>query len=368
MQSCRKGIRESRMLGAMRRRIWARITAQGKTIANLLSLAIAAAFLAGCATNHDIFTPASDNASRVTNLTVAIFWIAAFVFVAVEALLLYTIIRYRRRPGQGMPKQITGNVPLEVGWTAFPAIVLAVVFALTLRTLGAIVYDPPNQLQPANNDPAKAVHIRVIGHQWWWEYQYPDLKIITANEMHVPVGATVFLDVESSDVIHSFWIPTLGPKMDAIPGQVNKTWFSSTKAGKFFGQCSEYCGQQHAMMREVVIAEPLDQFNAWVKDQQQPIPANLTGAAQMGQTTFGDMPCGSCHAIAGTKWQGKVGPDLTHFASRSTFAGASFDNTKGNLTMWLLDPQAMKPGNHMPNLGTVPAAVSDLVAFLESLK
>lgn len=353
----------------MRRNGWARITAQHKTFTRLLSLILASAVLAACATNHDILTPASDNASRVADLSVAIFWIAVFVFVAVEALLVFTIIRYRRRAGnEGIPKQIAGNVPLEAGWTAFPAIVLAVVFFLTIRTLGAISYNPPNLIQQTNNDPAKVVHIRVIGHQWFWEYQYPDFKIDTANELHIPVGATVYLDLESVDVIHSFWIPELGPKMDAIPGQINHMWFTTTKAGQYFGQCSEYCGVQHANMHELVIAEPLDQFNAWVKDQQQPIPSNLSGAAQMGETTFADMPCGACHTIDGTKWQGKVGPNLTHFASRSTFAGATFDNTAGNLTEWLTDPQAMKPGNKMPNLGTVPSAVSDLVAFLESLK
>src|SRR5512133_939481 len=352
----------SRLLGAFRRNFW------GKKVLPVLAVVLASTVLEGCATNHDILTPASDNAARVTDLSIAIFWIAAVVFVVVEGLLIYTIIRYKGRPGRGIPKQIAGNTPLEVGWTAFPSVVLAIVFVLTLRTLSSIVYNPPNPLQPANNNPANAVHIRVIGHQWWWEFQYPDYKITTANEMHVPVGATIFLDIESNDVIHSFWIPALGPKIDGIPGQVNKTWFTTTKAGTYQGQCSEYCGAEHAMMHELVVAEPLDQFNAWVKEQQQPIPDNLTSDAQQGERTFMAMPCGTCHTIDGTSAQGKVGPNLTHLASRSVLAGATYENNTSNLTQWLTNPQDLKPGNHMPNLLTPPSAVNELVAFLQSLK
>ncbi len=320
--------------------------------------------LTGCAGAPSILQPASENAGTIANLIWVILGIATFVFVVVEALLIYAIVRYRRRPNSELPKQIEGNVPLEIGWTAFPAIVLAIVFALTLGTLTRL--DTPPAVQ-AGAGSTQAVHVVVIGHQWWWEFQYPDLGITTANELHVPVGTTLFLDLELGDVIHSFWVPELGSKMDAIPGRVNHTWYKLTKTGDYYGQCAEFCGVEHAMMHIKVVVETPDQYQAWVKDQQQPVPT-LSGAAAQGEKEFLSMPCQACHTINGTKAQGKVGPNLTHFASRSTFAGASFDNTPQNVQQWLHNPQQMKPGNQMPNLGLTNDQVNNLVQFLESLK
>jgi cytochrome c oxidase subunit II len=319
----------------------------------------------GCTGTTSMLNPASVNATQVSNLTWTILAIAAFVFVVVEALLLFASFRYRRRAGMGLPRQVTGNVPLEFGWTAFPAVVLAVIFALTLGTLNSLNTPPPYPTGTPN--PNQALHITVIGHQWWWEFQYPDLGITTATEMHVPVGATVYLDVETADVIHSFWIPEIGGKIDALPGHVNHIWYHVTKAERLDGQCAEFCGVEHALMRMQVVAEPPDQFAAWVKDQKAPIPAEQ-GQAALGESSFLAMPCVACHTIDGTSAQGKIGPNLTHFASRATFAGGSFDNTQQNVTSWIIDPQAMKPGNKMPIVGVPPGMASEMAQFLETLK
>ncbi len=333
-----------------------------RTISLLIVLSL---LLSGCVGTPSMLKPASVSSARISDLTWSILAIAAFVFVVVEALLIFAAFRYRRRAGQGLPKQITGNTPLEIGWTSFPAIVLAIVFALTLGTLLSISNSPA--VSTNNNQPTQVLNIRVIGHQWWWEYQYPDLKITTANEMHIPVGATVNLDIESADVIHSFWVPELGHKVDAIPGLTNNIWYRATKPGRYEGQCSEFCGSEHALMHIVVIADPPDQFLAWAADQQKPVPA-LTGAAAQGEQAFLASPCVGCHTIDGTAAQGKIGPNLTHFGSRTTFAGAAFENNADNVTSWIMDPQAMKPGNIMPNLGMTPTASQMITQFLETLK
>jgi cytochrome c oxidase subunit 2 len=321
-------------------------------------------FAAGCLGTPAILQPSSVNTKRISDLTWAIMAIAAFVFIVVEALLVFTVVRYRRRPGAAIPKQIAGNTLLEIGWTAFPVIVLSVVFALTLGTLIAI--NAPAQVSNSNQ-ATQPVNIKVIGHQWWWEFQYPDLGITTANEMHIPVGVTVNLQLESADVIHSFWVPELGNKKDAIPGLVGLLTYKATKTGRYYGQCAEFCGVEHALMKIQVVVETPDQFQSWVKGQQAP-PATVTGVAAQGEQIFLQSACVGCHTIEGTKAQGKVGPNLTHIASRACFAGCSFENNTANLTAWLLNPQEMKPGNHMPDLGLTSATVDKLVQFLQSLK
>ncbi len=354
------GMRRARQAALLRR--WTRRVSQ---VLLPIGVTIVTVTAAGCTGVPIMLRPASVSAGRISDLTQAILVIAAIVFVIVEGLLLYTAFRYRGRAGTGMPKQIAGNVPLEIGWTSFPAIVLAVVFALTLGTLLSIS-NSPAQSSPSSQ-PTQVLNVRVIGHQWFWEFQYPDLKITTANEMHIPVGAVVNMQVESIDVIHSFWVPELGAKIDAIPGVVNHTWYKATKVGRYNGQCSEFCGIEHALMRMQVVVDTPDQFQAWVKDQQAPIPA-MTGDAAAGEKAFMTMPCGACHTIQGTQAKGKVGPDLTHFASRTTFAGASQVTNPDNLRAWLQDPQAVKPGNLMPNLHIPTDVINTLIPFLESLK
>jgi len=328
----------------------------------VFSILVYVALLAGCAGGPAVLSPASPGAGQIHKLTSLVFWIALAVFLVVEGLLIYAAVRFSRRTEDSMPKQTRGNRRLEIGWTLAPAIVLVVVFAVSLRTLRLVAYQPS-----ATTAAGNVIHVRVVGHQWWWEFDYPDLNIVTADDMHVPAGAVVDLQVESADVIHSYWVPQLGGKIDAIPGHTNQTWFQATQAGTFQGQCAEFCGVEHAKMRLEVIVEPADQFQAWVAQEQAPIPT-LTGVAAQGQQAFLGGACVGCHTINGTQAQGKVGPNLTHFASRKMFAGATLDNTPENLARWLANPQAVKPGNKMPDLNLTDTQISELVAFLESLK
>jgi cytochrome c oxidase subunit II len=322
--------------------------------------------LTGCGAQNvpSPLLPASSNAKWISNLTLVIFGIAAVVFVVVEGLLIYSTVRFSRKT-RDSAQQTEGNKRLEIAWTLAPAIVLAIVFVVSLQTLRTVGYQPSSPVG-ATDDPS-ALHVRVVGHQWWWEVDYPNMNIVSANEMHVPVGTVVDVDVESVDVIHSYWVPQLGGKIDAIPGHVNRTWFQATQTGTYHGQCAEFCGAEHANMRFDVIVESPDQFKAWVQVQQAPVPT-MTGDAATGEQVFMAGACVGCHTIDGTKAQGKVGPNLTHFASRKVFAGAILDNTPQNVAQWLADPQKVKPGALMPNLHLPQNQIDELVAFLESLK
>jgi cytochrome c oxidase subunit II len=327
-------------------------------------LSLPVILLAGCSTAPAVLNPASSNAQLISQLIWTTFGIAAVVFVIVEGFLIYSALRFRRGAESGLPRQVEGNPRLELAWFLAPAIVLGFVYVISLGTLRVVAYQPavaPNDAQ------GNVLHVHVVGHQWWWEFDYPDLNITTANELHVPVGQTVDISLESVDVIHSFWVPELGGKIDVIPGQVNHTWFKVEKSGIFHGQCAEFCGVEHANMRFDAIAETPQQFQNWVALQQAPIPV-MTGEAAKGEQTFMNGPCIGCHTINGTRAQGKVGPNLTHFASRQVFAGAILTNTPENVTAWLSDPQKIKPGNIMPNLHLAPDQISALVAYLESLK
>ncbi len=332
-----------------------------------LSVAVA---LTGCASAPSALSPVSSNAQQISDLFWPILIIASAVFLIVEGLLLYAVVRYRSKQRDRLPNQITGNRRLEVAWTLVPAVILAAVYIMSLQTLGSVASQPvtPTTAASATGDPPnQPLHVRVIGHQWWWEFDYPDLHITTANELHVPVGVDVDLAVESIDVIHSFWVPQLGGKVDAIPGHTNHTWVHVLSAGTYHGQCAEFCGIEHALMRFNVVAEPPDQFDAWIKQQQAPVPS-LAGDAAAGEQMFLTGPCIGCHTIDNTTAQGKVGPNLTHFASRSIFAGGVLPNTPEDVSRWLTDPQAVKPGTVMPNLHLGTEKVAALVAYLESLK
>ena len=326
---------------------------------------LSALALAGCAGSPTWFEPASTSATLIANLGTAIFAIAIAVFVVVETLLVISVVRFSRKR-EGEPKQIEGNTRFEIAWTAAPAIVLAVVFVLSVQTLTQVAYSPGASAS-GTNPSANAIHVRVIGHQWWWEFQYPELNITTSGELHVPVNTVVNFDLESVDVIHSFWIPQLAGKTDVIPGHVNHTWFQANTVGDFHGQCAEFCGMEHALMRiEAYVQTPAD-FQTWVAQQQAPVAA-LTGDAAKGQQLFLSSSCVACHTLNGTTAQGKVGPNLTHFASRSLFAGAVFPSTRLSLSNWLANPPSVKPGTQMPNLNLSQADIDSLVAFLMSLK
>lgn len=302
--------------------------------------------------------PGSPQTREIRALFVLILILAAGVFVVVEALLLISVWRFRNRPPE-MAVQTHGNTRLEIAWTAAPAVVLATLLGFTLRTM-ATVRSPVGDGEP--------LAVKVIGHQWWWEFRYPDLGIVTANELVVPRGRGVQLEIESVDVIHSFWIPELHGKQDAIPGQMHSLAFVAESSGVFGGQCAEYCGDQHANMRMAVVAlEPTD-FDAWVLAQQAPAAEELSEAAAAGRDFFLSGACAACHAVAGTTAEGRVGPDLTHLASRDFIAGGVLANTPENLKRWVFNPQEWKPGTLMPALGLDETSLDNVVAYLTSLK
>jgi cytochrome c oxidase subunit 2 len=296
----------------------------------------------------------ADKAGGLWNL---VFGIAVAVFVIVEGLLVYAIVKFRHRPGREAA-QFHGNTRLEVILTLIPALILAGIAVPTIKTIFEL-----------SGHPSNAMSVKVIGHQFWWEYQYPDQHITTANELHIPVGQPVYITDTSVDVIHSFWVPRLAGKQDAVPGHDNHLILEANKPGLYFGQCTEFCGLSHANMRIRVVAEPAAQFQQWVARQQVAAQTPRTGSlAAQGQKLFLGGACAGCHAIAGTKAAGIVGPNLTHFASRQTFAGSIFKNDDQELSAWLANPPGRKPGVDMPNLGLSSQQIKALIAYLDTLK
>jgi len=260
---------------------------------------------------------------------------------------------YRETPRGGLALVVAGGIVM-------PVIVLGVLAFVGSRALAA-------QVTPAS---PTAFEVDVTGHQFWWEVHYPSQQITTANEIHVPVGQSVQLTLHGADVIHSFWVPQLMGKMDLIPGQTNTTWLRADAPGVYRGQCAEYCGLQHAHMAFLVIADPPDQFAAWAAAQAQPASQPTDPALQDGAQVFARQGCIGCHAIrygAGDTG-GKIGPDLTHLASRGTIAAGTLDNTRGNLGGWIMNSQALKPGNLMPPMPMDGPSLQALLTYLESLK
>jgi len=308
--------------------------------------------------------PKTEAARSIMDLYTFIFWAAALVFIAVQGGIVYTLWRFRSRPGHELPPQVHGNTNLEVGWTVLPALVLLAVAVPTIQTIFFLEAPPA---VGASGAPGGSLRIEVVGKQWWWEFRYPEQNIITANELVLPVGRTVELTLLSEDVIHSFWVPQLMGKQDVMPSHANGLWFTPEEPGQYFGQCAEYCGIQHAHMRMNVLVYTPQEFQAWVARQQGPAQPT-TELAQQGAEVFAQNACVGCHAIQGTIAQARIGPDLSHFGSRTTLASGILQNTPENLAEWLRDPQAVKPGNKMPTLNLRPSEVEALVEYLHSLK
>lgn len=310
------------------------------------------------------FNPGSAQAQAIANLFVLTLVIAAGIFVLVTGLVLYASWRYRERPGQeGEPPQIFGHRTLEIGWTVAPALLLAGLFVFTVNTMQASDPSAQQALQ-AGRQP----DLIVTGHQWWWEVKYPATGLVTANEIHIPAGKQLLVQVDSADVIHDFWVPQLARKMDATPGHATHMWLQADEPGTYLGTCSEYCGTQHAWMRIRVIAQPQAEFDAWMQQQLQVPAIPTTGDAADGAKFFQSSTCANCHTIAGTDADGRVGPDLTHIAGRETLGAGVLENTPDTLATWLKDPQAVKPGVKMPDFKLSDGDVQQLVAYLETLK
>ncbi len=309
-------------------------------------------------TPQTAFNPRSEYATAGLDLFVLIVQMGVVIGVVVEAILIWAAIRYRRRSNDRLPPQIHGNTLVEVAWTTGPVLVVGYILFLTLPVIFSTQ-------APA---PSSAMDVEVIGHQFWWEFQYPEANVVTANELHLPIGRTANLILRSDDVIHSFWVPALGGKRDAFPGHTNYIWMTPNSTGEFPGQCYQLCGYSHGNMRERAIIQSQADFQTWLTDQQQPAVQSADPAAAEGAQLFQTKACSGCHTIAGTAAQARTGPNLTHFASRGTFAGSILDTTPANVRTWLKDPPAVKPGSIMPNLGLNDHELDALVAYLQSLK
>jgi cytochrome c oxidase subunit 2 len=340
-----------------RRRLWA-------------LLGLAALVLAACSQDYpyNSLAPGGPVAQKQKDLFVLVFWIAVAVFILVEGALVFAAIRFRRRGPDDLPVQVHGNTRLEIVWTILPALLLAGIAVPTVGTIFELSRIPEN-----------AMEVTVTAHQWWWEVRYPteDPEVVTANEIHIPMGRPVSFTLESEDVIHSFWVPTLGGKQDLVPGDTRNLVLQADRPGTYFGQCAEYCGRSHANMKFVVVAESQADFDAWVEAEQEP-PARPEedteageGAALFKQFTTGkgSGSCLACHSVDPTGQEGaQIGPNLTHFGSRTVLAGGILENTPENVARWLADPGAVKPGARMPDYALSEEQIEDLVVYLESLE
>lgn len=325
-----------------------------------LVLVLILLFLTACSGPfpQTVFAPKSDFAAELDGLYWNIFWWAVAVFLIVETLLVIAIARYRARPGAPAPKPIHGHTLLEIGWTLAPALILVFIAVPTMRTI----------FSTAGQAPEGALRVEVIGHQWWWEYRYPTLGISTSNELHLPVGVPVLVEMTSADVIHSFWIPALGGKRDLIQGRTTRIAFRADSPGEYWGQCAEFCGASHANMRLRAIVESDSLFQRWVDRQRSAPVAPARGSVEeRGQQVFRRSACIGCHAITGIA-SAKVGPELTHVGSRGTIAGALFPNDTESLRRWIQNAPALKPGALMPPQNFPAADLDALVAYLQSLK
>jgi len=304
-----------------------------------------------------VLAPGSPQAQAIYHLGLETSVILAGIFALVAGAVVAALMRCRWREGEPDPRQYAGNRTIEIVWTAIPGVIVAVLFALTARTM--------SEADPA---PAPEPDLVVTGHQWWWEVRYPKSGAVAANEIHLPIGRALSVQVDSADVLHEFWVPELARKITTVPGRPNHIWIEADRAGTYSGFCSEFCGTEHAWMHFLVIAEPPEQFAAWQRAQLRPAvpPAGTEAAA--GLALFQRTSCVSCHAIAGTAAHARVGPDLTHFASRRQLGAGVADNTPGNLRRWLADPQQVKLGAKMPNFNFTDRQLTQLVAYFETLK
>jgi len=311
-----------------------------------------------------IFNAVSTPAHEINTVSFFVIAISAVIFLIVASLLTYSVIRFRARPGDDgrEPAQVYGSNPIEFAWTTVPVIIVFVLILVTARTIYVIQAAPR---------PPGALSVLVIGHQWWWEFRYPALGIVTANELHVPLSDSrsptpTFLDLESADVAHSFWVPRLAGKTDVIPNKKNSMWIDPQVAGTYLGQCGEYCGTEHAMMLLRVIVEPRADFERWAAAQKN--PPVLDAAASHGRIIFESTACVNCHTIRGTAADGRFGPDLTHLMARETIGAGVAMNTPAHLKIWVNDPSQMKPGALMPAMNLDDKDLDDLVAYLATLR
>jgi cytochrome c oxidase subunit 2 len=319
---------------------------------------------AGCiAGNESAYDPAGPQAGRINGLWWYMFWTSAIVWALVVAALLYAVWRGHRREFSDQSDETNQRLRK-------PVISAAVISALIL--IGTLVYNIFTGEALASLPREHALRIQITGHQWWWEATYmdpvPGNQLNVANEIHIPVGEPVQIVGSSSDVIHSFWVPSLAGKKDLIPGHATAMWLQADKPGIYRGQCAEFCGHQHAKMAVLIMAEPRAQFEAWYNSQLQPAAPPPDSMSKAGEKIFMAKGCPLCHTVGGTLAQGKIGPPLTHIGSAYTLAAGTLKNTRGNLGGWVVDPQRIKPGVRMPPNDLSGSELQSLLSYLESLK
>jgi cytochrome c oxidase subunit 2 len=303
--------------------------------------------------NISVFRTFSPETASISHLFVIVLIICGIILAIVIGMIGYGLVFFRHKPGSADPAPHFGNRKLEITWTVGPILIITWLFVLTVYGM--------RQSDPAANRPPDLI---VTGHQWWWEVRYPQSGVITANEIHIPVGRQWLVQLESADVIHNFWVPALARKIQAIPGQTNHIWLEADAPGTFAGECAEYCGAEHSWMRFSVIVESPTAFNGWLIKQENP----ATNSAQQGLKIFQTMTCVNCHSIRGVSVAANAGPDLTHLADRRILGGGVLPNTETNLFRWLKDPQAIKPGCLMPDLKLTDTQADALASYLETLK
>lgn len=368
---------------------------RAKGLIGLVAIGAFIALVVGCTPSHaqSTFDALGPVAKSQLDLFWITFWVGLVVFILVEGAILYIAFRYKRKPDDSAdPAQTHGSTRLEIIWTVIPAILLLVVAVPTVQTVFA------NLNTPAPPPGEVVERIEAIGHQWWFEFRYPEHGVVTANELHIPVDTIVEFKLKSVDVIHSFWVPKLGGKVDMVPNNENSMWLQANEPGLYFGQCAEFCGVSHANMRFKVVAESREDYDAWLLAQAANAVVPIDPLVQEGMDLFGapEAGCTQCHTIQGNRSaRGRVGPDLSHVASRRHLAAGIMDNTgvafanqsvvpdvnvsilQDNLRAWITDPESIKSGNIMSRdaavyNGTLPELtdrqISALVAYLTTLK
>ena len=315
----------------------------------------------------NIFEPLATPAESEKNIALLVIAITGAVFVGVAGLIAYTIWRFRQpshEPHSEEPPQVYGSNQIEVAWTVVPILIAFVLIGVSARVIAAVENASP---------PQAALKVTVIGHQWWWEVLYPDYGIVTANEIHMPATAdhknATYLQLQSADVIHSFWLPQLSGKTDLIPNRTNYMWIDPHSPGIYLGNCAEYCGTQHANMLLTVVGEDPKDFKQWTIEQQKRAVDDPQGSE--GKAVFESLACVNCHNISGSGQASagaKFGPDLTHLMSRKTLGTGVIKNTPDNLRAWVNDPQIIKPGCLMPSMRLTPEELTKVVNYLETLR
>jgi cytochrome c oxidase subunit 2 len=312
----------------------------------------------------DIFTPASSAARLVFDLSIMVYTISGAVFVVVFGLITYSLFKFRKRRADNgrEPPQVYGSKHIELAWTIIPVLIVLVLFLASARVIYAM-QDPR-----ARRDD---LDVNVVGHQFWWEYRYPELGVVTANELHVPASdpqrpTRILLHLYSADTVHSFWVPRLAGKTDLVPNFPNTMWIDPERPGLYLGQCAQYCGAQHAKMLLRVYVEPRREFDEWVEGQKRSVIDSP--AVARGRELFEKTACMSCHTIAGSVARGRFGPDLTHLMSRDTLASGIVPNTRENLRRWVEHPDTFKPASLMPAMGFSDRELDAVTDYLMTLR